>query len=66
MVRSELRVLGEGTAAPRETEDRRVERMAPRREEVVTILAYSLTDWLLHQQDRARDKREERKVSEKD
>lgn len=48
MVRSESRALGEGelllAAAVRETEERRVERMmAPRREEVITILPCSLS-----------------------
>ena len=55
MVRSESRALGEGelllAAAVRETEERSIERIAPRREEVVTILTCSLTGYLSHQQD---------------
>lgn len=71
IVRSESRVLGEGelllAAAVRETEERRAERMAPRREEVVTILACSLSVTTYHaKQTRTAQMREEKKVSGKE
>lgn len=60
IVRSESKVLGEGEAAVRETEDSKVERMAPRREEVVTILA-CLFAGLLHQDAYSTDERRKRR-----